>query len=101
MPITTIGDLSQHFQSVRNTGSIKSQLAELSQEMSTGEVSDVGKNLHGDTSDLVGLNHEISLLEIFGSTNNETARILDATRVVVGHFSLARPLISPHWQIQK
>ena len=81
MPITTIGDMSQHFQSVRNTGLIKSRLSELSQELSTGQVSDIGKHLMGDTSDLIGLNHEISLLEIYGSTNDETARTLEAMQL--------------------
>lgn len=78
MPVTTIGDMSQHFHSVRNTGSIKSQLARLSQEMSSGLVSDVGKHLNGNTSGLTGLNHEISMLETFDVTNTETTRILDA-----------------------
>lgn len=83
MPISTIGDMAQHFQSLRSTGGIKTQLAKLSLEMSSGQVADIGQHLNGKTSEFEGLNHEIALLNEFETTNKETQRTLAAMQLAL------------------
>jgi len=90
MPISTIGDMSQHFQSLRNTGSIKIQLARLSQEMSSGQVADLGTHLKGNTTALTGLNHEIAMLDEYSSSNSETSRILDMMQITLQRMDTQR-----------
>lgn len=65
MPIQTVGDMSQQFQSLRQTGRVKSELLTLSQELSTQQKSDLTASLGGDTRPLASLDREINLLEGF------------------------------------
>jgi len=92
MPITTIGDLSQHFRSLQQTGNVKSRLATLAQEMSTGQVSDIAKHLGGQTTEFTALNHEIALLETFDTANGETEQLLDAMQLALQRTESQRQL---------
>lgn len=76
MPIQSIGDMSQGFQSSRHTGNIKSQLQQLSQELASGKVSDVTQRLGGKTSALVGLDREIALLDALASNTTRLGQTL-------------------------
>jgi flagellar hook-associated protein 3 FlgL len=77
MPIQSFGDMSQHFQSLRQTGTIKSQLSILTRELASGLVADPAAHLGGDTRPLSHLNRDIAVLESFGQATTETARTLD------------------------
>lgn len=81
MPVVSIGDMSQHFLSLRNTGSIKSDMARLGQELSTGRVANLADHLNGDTRQFQGISHSLEVLDAYKKTANETAIELDHTQV--------------------
>lgn len=76
MPIQTIGDMSQHFQSLRNTGGIKTRLNTLAQELASGRVADVTARLGGTTGPLESMNRDILLLEQFAQSATEAEQLL-------------------------
>lgn len=62
MPIQNVGDLSQHFKSLRQVGEVKSSLNRLSNELTTQRKSDVTASLGGATSQLEAFEREIGRL---------------------------------------
>lgn len=105
MPVVSIGDMSQHFMSLRNTGNIKSDLARLGQELSTGKVSDISKHLGGDTQRLSGVSHSLDVLAAYTQSANETSSLLDHFQLTLGKVDDTRSktadallLISEHSQ---
>lgn len=83
MPVSSLGDMTLHFQSLRNTGSMKTRLATLSQEMSSGIVSDITRSLKGDTRAFDALSNEISTIQAFQENNSETSNALDALQLTL------------------
>lgn len=77
MPIVSIGDMSQHFMSLQNGGQIKSDLARLGQELSTGKSADVVEKLGGQTRQLSAITHSLDVLNAYQQSANETALTLD------------------------
>jgi len=77
MPIVSVGDLSQHFQSLQNSGRIKSDLAKLGQELSTGKVADVVEKVGGQTRQLAGVEHSLKVLDSYQRAAVETTLVLD------------------------
>lgn len=77
MPAVSIGDMSQHFRSLRNSGAIKTDLAKLNQELSTGMVEDITAHLDGDTRQLSGVSHSLKVIEAYKQSSNETALLLE------------------------
>lgn len=86
MPIQTVGDMSTQFQSLRQTGRIRSDLNRLSNELSTQQKSDLTAHLRGATGQVISLDREINLLESFSRTSTEVGQRLgymQATLAVV------------------
>lgn len=77
MPAVSIGDMSQHFLSIQNGGRVKADLARLGQELSSGKHSDIAANLGGDTRQLSGLVHSLSVLNSYQTSAKETGVLLD------------------------
>lgn len=90
MPIQTLGDMSQHFTSLRNGGAIKSDLARLGQELSSGRVADVTAHLGGDTRGLSGINHSLTLLSSFQLVAKETNMMLDNMQMAISRVEQVR-----------
>lgn len=90
MPIQSIGDLSKQFTSLRSGGQIKSDLARLSNELSTGRVSDVTEHLGGDTRQLSGINHSLKMLKAYKLAADETSMLLNHLQLSLGHIDSIR-----------
>lgn len=84
MGLTSIGDLSSHFVAQRHNFMLKSRLATLSQELSTGQVVDVTRHLGGDGSRLLAVDHGLTLVEGFERTAGETADMLAMMQIALG-----------------
>ena len=83
MPVNTIGDMSQHFQSLRQTGSIKDRLLTLSKELSSGRVDDLAKHLRGDTGQIALVDREIAMIDTFDAIGDQLARTLAHKQTVL------------------
>ncbi len=83
MPVTSIGDMSQHFQSLRQTGAIKDRMLTLAQELSTGTKADLTTHMGGDTGRLSVLDRELSTLSAFELTNADLARNLAKSQTIL------------------
>lgn len=94
MPVTSVGDMSQHFMSMRNGGAIKTELSRLAQSLSTGKVVDVTRALNGDTARLSGMNYSLTQLESFGQAAKETGQTLDRMQTVLGQVDALRGQVS-------
>lgn len=90
MPIVSIGDMSKHFISLKNSGEIKSDLARLGQELSSGRRSDVVSFLGGDTRQLLGIKHSISVVEGHLQTATETSMLLEHMQLALARVDDAR-----------
>lgn len=76
MAFASIGDLSQHFQTLRHTGQVKSRLQTLTTEMSTGKKSDVAQSLRGHTGPLTTVRHEIAVIGDYRSNLTEISQTM-------------------------
>ncbi len=94
MPVTSIGDMSQNFQALRQTGQIKSRLQTLSQELSTGQTSDLSARIRGDTSELFALDRELSLLDGYDQITQEVSRTLARAQMQLSAIDLTRNELS-------
>lgn len=90
MPVISVGDMSQQFISMRNSGTIKTELARLSESLSSGLVSDVARSLNGDTTRLTGINYSLQQLDGYAQTAEETRQTLANVQDVLGRFDTAR-----------
>lgn len=90
MPLVSIGDMSQQFLSLRNTGNIKSDLARLGQELSTGLVADITEHLGGDSRQFSGVKHSLDVLDAYRQSTNETALLLDRLQLAFGQIDETR-----------
>ncbi len=71
----SVGDLSQHFQSLRQNGITKDRLLTLTQELSTGQKSDMTAELKGDVGRLLSLDREIEMFDSFKQNTVEVAQV--------------------------
>lgn len=90
MPIVSIGDMSQHFLSLKSGGSIKSDLARLGQELSTGKVADLTAHLGGDTRHFSGIAHSLSVIGAYQNVAKETTTTLDQMQIVLDRVDQSR-----------
>lgn len=78
-----IGDMSQTFLNSRNINSVKTRLYSLNSELNTGRVSDLSRNLGGQTSVVDGLDRDLQLLDRFEQTNGLLAASLDRQQLTL------------------
>lgn len=89
MPIVSIGDMSRHFITMRNSGEIKSDLARLGEELSSGKRSDIVSSLGGDTRQLLGINHSIGVVDQYLQSTTETSMMLDNMQLALARVGEA------------
>ncbi|MDX8350356.1 flagellin [Cognatiyoonia sp. IB215446] len=90
MPVVSVGDMSQQFISMRNGGTIKTELARLSESLSSGLVNDVTQALDGDTTRLSGINYSLEQLDGYAQAAEETSQTLANIQNVLGQFDTLR-----------
>lgn len=83
MSMISVGDMAQQFVSMRTGGTIKSDLAELAESLSTGRVTDITSTLNGQTVRFSGINYRLDQLEAFSGTLTETAQYLADVQTVL------------------
>lgn len=88
MTVQSIGDQARAFAMQAASSRIKTTLATLSAELSSGEVADLGSRLQGNTQVLTGLEARLAMLAQFDRNANEAAAqtkgIQDALMAVQG-----------------
>ncbi len=90
MPVVSIGDMSQHFISLRNGGSLKAELARHGQELVTGRLSDVVAGVGGDTRQLSGLEHSLNTNASYQNAAQETSLLLEQMQLSLERVEDAR-----------
>lgn len=73
MTVQSIGDQARAFAMQAASNRIKTTLATLTAELSSGEVADLGSRLQGNTQDLTGIESRLALLAQFGRNASEAA----------------------------
>lgn len=90
MPVVSVGDMSQQFVSMRNSGAIKTELSQLAESMSSGRVTDVTSTLNGNTVRLSGINYSLSQLEGYQQAIIETTQVLEGMQEILGRVDTMR-----------
>ncbi|PUB11551.1 flagellin [Yoonia sediminilitoris] len=90
MPVTSVGDMAQQFVSMRNSGTIKSDLSRLAQSLSTGRVTDVSATLGGQTTQLSGINYSLELNVGYAQIARETGMQLSTMQIMLEKVDAAR-----------
>ncbi|SLN65992.1 flagellin [Roseisalinus antarcticus] len=90
MTVTSTGDLSQHFLTLRRTMQVKQRLDTLGQELASGRVSDVALHLGGEAARLAHIEHRSELIGGHISANRETSEYLAQMQVSLGNLEHRR-----------
>ncbi len=90
MSVTSVGDMTQQFLSMRAGGTIKSDLARLANSLSSGRVADIPRHLNGETARFTGITHKLAQLEGFRLVGRETSQMLDGIQSIVGRVDTVR-----------
>jgi flagellar hook-associated protein 3 FlgL len=73
MSIISLGDLAQSFMLRRHNADLKTNVARLAQEVTTGQVADAGKHLSGDVSVLTGIDSTLARLGGYARAASDAA----------------------------
>lgn len=90
MPVISVGDMAQQFTSMKNGGTIKSDLQRLAQSLSTGRVADVTQHLNGETARFSGVSYSLSQLDAYRQVASETQQYLANVQTVLGQVDALR-----------
>lgn len=86
MPISSVGDMAQHYNTMRNGSAIKLELSGLAESMSSGRVTDIVQHLGGETAQLSGINHTLSRLDAYVTSGGEIENSLANMQLVLGQI---------------
>lgn len=78
MNSVSLGDLAQTFMLQRRGAALKADLARLSEELSTGQVSDIKSVLSGNVSYLTDIENDLKSLQGYGIATSEAVQFSDA-----------------------
>lgn len=87
MNLTTLGDLSHSFTSRQRNIAIRQDISRYTQELATGQVSDVRQRLAGNYSYLTDIERKMDILQGYSVATSEAAHFLSATQTVIGNIS--------------
>lgn len=87
MTFQSIGDLSQHFQTLRQGSAIKGRLNTLTDELSSGRKSDLSGHLRGDTRQLAALDRELAMIDGFDLAAGQLAQHLSQKQLVIARMN--------------
>lgn len=94
MPMTTLGDLSQLFQTQRDNVTLRTRLDTLTRELSTGQKSDLTRSLGSDSGRFAHIDRRLDLLASYTSATNETAQVLAMTQQALSALNSERETLS-------
>lgn len=83
MTTFSVGDMAQQFLSKRNGGLIKTELATLSNSLSSGKVADITRALGGETTRFSGVKYSLVQLDAYQQTAQETRQMLASSQRVL------------------
>ena len=83
MTMTSIGDLAQSLMLRARGAELKTALADLGAELSSGRTSDIVGRLGGDLSHLADIDRTLRQLDGFGAATRETALMADAAQETI------------------
>lgn len=84
---STLGDLSQSFMSRQRSVAMRQDIARYTQELSTGQVSDVRQVLAGNYSYLTDIERKMDLLQGYSVATTEATHFSTAMQTVIGGIS--------------
>lgn len=90
MTVSSVGDLAQQFTSLRNGRTIKTELAQLADSLSSGQVADITRALDGETTRFAGIRYSLTQLDAFALVGTETKQYLDNIQTVLGQVDTVR-----------
>lgn len=86
MSTLSLGDLAQSFLLQRRSAALKTEMSKLTQELTTGEVSDVKSVLAGNVSYLTDIENDLQTLQGFRVATTEAAQFAEATQIALGRI---------------
>lgn len=92
MSVTALGDMAQQFTSLRNTTAIKTALADLSESVSTGQVTDLTATLNGETARFSGIRYTLAQLDGYLQIGAEARQTLGNVQIALNGVDAARSL---------
>jgi flagellar hook-associated protein 3 FlgL len=90
MPLTSVGDRSLQFNTMRATTQIKTRLSVLTDEMSSGLAHDLTAHLRGDAARLTDVDRRLNLITGFASTAQEAGQTIAAMQTTLQSVEKAR-----------
>ncbi len=94
MSTISLGDMAQQFTSLRNGNAIKTELFQLTNSLSTGQVSDLTQSLRGETTRFSGLQYSLTQLDGYRQVASETQQTLANTQIILGKVDSTRSAIA-------
>ena len=93
MTSITIGDLANTFLIKRQTSGLKSEMARLASELTTGQKADLGTSLAGDFGPFAGIERSLRAIAAYTTANSEAAGMLTASQLALENVqSIGRDL---------
>ena len=80
----SLGDLAQTFMLRQQNTNLKTDLLRLTTELSTGQVTDIGRQVGGDYSPLAGIDASLARLQGYKASTYEAALLSGAMQTVLG-----------------
>lgn len=84
MQVTSLGDLAQSFRLRLHNNAVKTDVQRLTQELSSGQTSDVGKSVRGDFSLLAGVERSLRLNAVYATSIAEAELYTGAQQAALG-----------------
>lgn len=83
MTTMSIGDLAQSFMLRNRNASLRQDMLRLTQELSTGQITDMRKALAGNYSYLTEIERSLSVLDGYGVATTEAGIFADTTQTAL------------------
>lgn len=86
MSVTNLGDLSQSFSMRQRNTSLRADISRLTDELASGQVSDVRNVLSGNYSFLTDIERQSSILDAYQVSTSEAGLFAEATQKALANF---------------
>ena len=95
MSMISLGDLAQTFMLRRQNTDLKTDLQRLTAELSTGQATDIGRQVGGDYSPLAGIDASLARLQGYKASTSEAALLSAAMQTVLGTVEAMASSLGP------
>ncbi|MBI6628476.1 flagellin [Pontibaca salina] len=86
MNVTSIGDLAQSLMLRARNAQLKSTIAVLAQELSSGQTNNLSSRMGGDLSHLTDIEHNLTRLQGYAIATNEAAAFTQSMQINLDHI---------------